>query len=293
MVAASRFVTVALIVTAQVFGLAPAFPANLAAASVETLGPVEAPAPVALAADELARLAERQEADLQSTAWAKAFDEISLWRAACPKAAPLSVGESQSLEQRHDAALDDTVALGESSAGRRILWFIPDRIVDCLDMVSAGFLFGPMAGAEAHLTRWASLGAHAGVGGGPLWYYNRNLALAAYIGALACIGPLQTYMIYEPGFGTGWTQGRPGVGVKHWMKKGAFSLDDDMVRDGWVDPWGVGGMFFYWTAEIHPIEIADFVAGLFTLGFVDFVEDDYANLIRASHKIGAEPHYRY
>ncbi|MBN1866399.1 hypothetical protein JW916_03810 [Candidatus Sumerlaeota bacterium] len=174
---------------------------------------------------------------------------------------------------------------------KRILLFLPDRILDCADMVTFGAGIGIGLGAEAHATRWAGLGMQGHGEVGIHWYYNRNLTpLIVDYASLIVFGPFQAYAVGFAGAGTAWSRGRPGTGTQTFDEGGLFSLDDSIVQDGWWDPWGIGASVFLVfagvEAEVHPIEIADCVVGLVTFGFVDISRDDFANPDRTECKTG-------
>lgn len=241
--------------------------------------------PHAFSGSEIATLEARQEADLDASDWGEAFAEVRRMRDIFVAPRPIGAAEAQILESQVDPQLGKVVAMGDGSVGQRILFFLPDRILDTLDTVSfivpVVVFWVPL---EVHITRYASLGVDANVGITLSWLYNRNLPLMFWFGAAASAGP---YHLYNRGFGgggTGWTEGRPGWGKKRYIKAGMFSPDDEMARDGWQDPWGIGAG--YWWFDIHPIEIADLVAGLLTFGFADISKDDFANPDRSPYKIG-------
>lgn len=240
------------------------------------LGNAEAPQP--LSPEEVQALLGNEANALASTEWGAAFQEIAERRAVLIDAEALNTNECIPLALITDKDLDKVIAFGETSAIRRIGLFFPDRILDALDMFSGGATLFPLAvgiGTEIHITRYASigLGAQAGVGL-IMWYYNRNLMTPTpCYGALAMFGPWQAYAMGFVGAGTGWTKGRPDAGSKLWTKAGRFSKKDKIAQDGWSDPWAIGAG---WAAEIHPVEIADFLTGFLTLGFVDISKDDYA-----------------
>jgi len=236
--------------------------------------------------DEMRVFASRQETDVVESDWGKTAREVSRVRLRFPDAVALSDADAAHLASLSDPSLDEVAASGAWTVWRRIILFIPDRILDAVDMVSGGVGVGPGIGGEVHVTRWASLGLGVQAGIAGLWYYNRNLAIAPVFGASASFGPWQAYSAGFVGAGTGWTKGRPGAGGKWYTKAGMFSMEDRMVQDGWSDPWGVGAG---WAAEIHPIEVADFVTGLVTVGFVDIVRDDFGKAGRAQYKIGHRP----
>lgn len=186
----------------------------------------------------------------------------------------------------------EAVAVERASAGRRALWFFPDRIIDALDMVT--FETGIVGlGADVHVTQWATLGAHMEAAFGSVWWnYNRNLGFGPRYAMILRFGPWHSYNMKMFGVGLGWDKGWPGAGAIRLRKRGVFSVDDKIVQYGWVDPWAIGARFFGWgTVDLHPIEVADFITGLLTIGFIDISQDDYANLQRARYKVGMPVHF--
>lgn len=233
--------------------------------------------------EEVSCLLKKEKSDMLNTEWGKAFKYADDLRSSIMKPQNLDYKELLNLKMLNDISLNKVIAAGTGTPLNRILWFFPDRILDCLDIVSLPINIGLWFRPCLHITRWCSLGFGGEVSGGILWFYNRNLAPNLMIGIYAMIGPYQAYTYDFLGIGTAWNMGLPGAGNKFYYKAGIFSMDDEPVVDGWMDPWGIG--ITPWD-DIHPIEIADFISGLFTLGFYDLSGDDYANPFRSQYKIG-------
>ncbi len=249
--------------------------------------------PQPLSKTEISTLQQEEDESLQVTEWGDYVKNMEQFQKNVQEPQPLGTTEITFLMKQTDGeTLGNFVGLGERNTWRCILLFIPDRILDALDMVSGGVaVLGVGVGAEVHVTRYASLGAGAQAMVLPnlFWYYNRNLMTTAYAtGVIASGGPYQDYILKFFGVGTGMDKGRPGAGRKVFRKAGMFSKQDKMCQEGWMDPWGIG---FGWALELHPVEIADFFAGLFTVGFVDISRDDYANPNRTRYKIGTPVEY--
>jgi uncharacterized protein YceK len=173
---------------------------------------------------------------------------------------------------------------GEPSVLMRIVLFLPDRILDALDLVSFGAGVGAGMDINVHITRYLHFFAIGAYGtANPInWNYSRNLSALLAVENEIGIGPLVTGSAAFVGIGTGWDKGGPGSGSKSYQKTGIVSLSDPMYGDGYRDAWGIGvgvGPILLGPraeAEIHPVEIVDLVAGLLTLGLVDISEDDFA-----------------
>jgi len=171
------------------------------------------------------------------------------------------------------------VAPGPSTARRAVL-FLPDRVLDALDMVSAGVGLGFGFDVNVHLTRFIhapALGIYWAIS--PVqWRYGRNLSLSFDHEFELGLGPLVMYKAEFFGGGTGWGPDAS----REFSKLGLVSPNDRMLREGFRDPWAVGAsvgpILLPPRAEVdvHPVEVADFVVGLFTLGFVDLAGDDWA-----------------
>lgn len=172
-------------------------------------------------------------------------------------------------------------ATGCAAAGKRAAWFLPDRAVDAADMVGASVGVGLLLGADVHVTRWMSLNLEYDTGYDIASFPERNYNAHAYYVSGAAIGPFQGYDIVLHGVGTNWGRNTDGSTRYFFRKRGMFSLDDEIVREGFVDPWGIGlglnvqGIGVH-LLEVHPVECADFALGLLSLGFVDISKDDYA-----------------
>ena len=170
------------------------------------------------------------------------------------------------------------------SAGRRVILYIPDRLMDALDVVT----FGLGAGYGFDVDRHATYFLHVPTLG---WYksfnflnwnYKRNLCYAVNEETEMGFLPFYSYSSKFSGKGTGWDSGAPGSGEKEYAKKGGISPQDPIYKEGYRDPWALGVAYGpvllspRVEVDLHPVEVADLIVGLVTFGFVDLSSDDYA-----------------
>ena len=163
-----------------------------------------------------------------------------------------------------------TSSVVKAEAGDTILLYIPNRIVDFADMFSITLGFGPAIGLKAQATKYCALGGEVGPTVQMIKGINRQYGFAKQSGydvsflmisaerrdRVDPIGSVKKYYYYSTGVPS--------------MEKNPYDL-----HKGAVDFWGVGGKIAALVelqAEIHPVEIADFVLGLF---FIDIKGDDF------------------
>ncbi|MCI0589980.1 MAG: hypothetical protein L0323_24470 [Planctomycetes bacterium] len=127
---------------------------------------------------------------------------------------------------------------GSASLGERLLLYVPNRLLDLLDVLHLGYGVGPGLGVEFHFTRHGRLGAVAGGDVGLAWLgrWTSPVECAAY--ARASLGTRET--IAESSLGERWRYPRWDVGYS------VFAL--------------VGVAY----AAIAPDEIVDFLVGFST-----------------------------
>ncbi len=260
---------------------------------------------------EIGEFTQRERGALSSSEWGTCIRGITQLDTCIMSPDSLTLAETATFKDANEPDFEPFIGRGEISTEQKILLFLPDRILDMLDMVSFNAsCVGIALGAEIHLTRYGNFGlGYYWTFVGLRWGYNRNLAFdLAKHHAFAGAGPLEAYHWSAVSAGTGWSKGKPGAGDRTFRKRGIFSRNErskdpgwgsllsksgSMVEEGWRDPWGIGCSAGFGLlgavqggVEIHPIEIADFFAGLFTAGMVDISRDDYANPNRAQYKIG-------
>ncbi len=150
----------------------------------------------------------------------------------------------------------------------RIIAYPVSRLLDILDVVS--FELGPQGGlyGGAHVTR--ALQASAGAGGGAQigWWQKREFGVGAGHVAGLCLIPFSLE-------GEGWsrvgTRGARNVAIC----ASGLNRPSDYLYQHHRDYWSAGARAIVLLVgarlEVHPVEAADALAGLF---FVDFLRDD-------------------
>src|SRR5690606_24788312 len=136
-----------------------------------------------------------------------------------------------------DAFFAEEPGWSERGVGGTILLYLPNRIVDLLDVVHVGYGVGPGAGIGLHFTRYGRLLAVAGVDVGIGWFGRYARPYQAAIYALAAAGP----MIAPPNADEKWVRWH----IPRW--------DIGVYLHALLDQAYVG---------IAPDEIVDFVVGL-------------------------------
>ena len=164
-----------------------------------------------------------------------------------------------------DAVKDDDT----TGTGRILLMYLPNVLIDFSDMFSVGISLGARAGAEVRITRWFQIGGSYGdsyflekgfnrqIGGGYDDGYSFQLvALAAEERYLDdTFGTVEEYIIKE-------------------SKARVLSPSNEVYEDKNRDFWAIGaeaGWLVNVKALVHPVEVADFVLGLF---FIDILDDN-------------------
>lgn len=151
-----------------------------------------------------------------------------------------------------------------------LLMYIPNRIVDMVDMFSLDLGFGPSAKADMRVTRAFSFGAGTGATAMALKGYNRQYGCSlddGYDMSFAWIANensershslnnVQEYWYHSSGMP------KPSERIYNWQKG---------ARDYWAIEAG-GALFVQVDFAIHPVDIADFITGFF---FYDLKGDDY------------------
>mgnify|MGYP004712014807 FL=1 len=164
--------------------------------------------------------------------------------------------------------VESGVSSGEksNSIGKKLLMYIPNRLLDLLDIVSIELKSGAVIGAEARVTRAFGIGGEVGTYGSALKGYNRQYGFAVTEGAEG-----QFF------FGSAMDLARPlvwGDIERYWIQGTNFPLPSNRIyqekaRDYWALELGASCLFGV-KVSIHPVAIADFFTGLILID----VEDD-------------------
>lgn len=154
---------------------------------------------------------------------------------------------------------------GVAAVGHNILWYLPNRICDLVDCFTGEIGVGEI-GIDLKLTRYAEFGTGIGTAYMTGWSINRQNGLymqRSYYANFLQLNASDTVRktvcgdyipIYSSHSGT--------VDIENMLKQNA------------EDPFAIGikaGCYINFRFELHPVEIADFIAGIF---FIDFKKDD-------------------
>lgn len=168
-----------------------------------------------------------------------------------------------------ELSADSSVSSGEESDsfGKKLLMYIPNRLLDLLDIVSIELKSGAVIGAEARVTRAFGIGGEVGSYGSALKGYNRQYGFAVTEGAEG-----QFF------FGSAMDLARPlvwGDVERYWVQGTNFPLPSNRIyqekaRDYWALELGASCLLGV-KVSIHPVAIADFLTGLI---LIDIEDDD-------------------
>ena len=163
------------------------------------------------------------------------------------------------------------------SVGRRILFYLPDRILDLIDQLTFEINLGPQLGFEAYATRAIQVDAYIGSTLGIGWGQKKHIGIRNESLASLGLGPIAPTALGGAKFGTGGVGAHGNVILLH----GPWGRTYQNYRDYWA----IGGRFGFLlvgaTFEYHPLEIVDFVAGWV---FLDPLNDDLATTRRLRFK---------
>jgi|GEM_PF-1618444 hypothetical protein len=200
---------------------------------------------------------------------AAAFLEVSAQEKTSQPAAELQAANLAADEAlaEEEAAIDDSGS-AMNGIGGKLLMYIPNRIVDFLDIFSIELKSGAAIGAEFSITRAFGLGGEFGAYGSAVKGYNRQygFALSEGVEAQAVSASyinLQRPVVY-------------GNVERFWVQGSNFPcpsnrLYREKIRDYWAIELGaicLAGA----KVSIHPVSLADFFTGLILL---DLENDDY------------------
>ena len=150
------------------------------------------------------------------------------------------------------------------------LMYIPNRIIDLTDIVTAGIGFGPEASLELTATKYCQIGAAYGDRYFLEKGYNRQYGGGYYSGYNASFTRWYTERAFNDyTFGT----------IKPYVIVGLDSSerypDRKPYSDGIRDFWKIGfhfGWIFDVGVHVHPVAIANFLTGFFLIRLTDTEE---------------------
>lgn len=168
-----------------------------------------------------------------------------------------------------ELSADSSVSSGEESDsfGKKLLMYIPNRLLDLFDIVTLELKSGAVIGAEARVTRAFGIGGEVGTYGSALKGYNRQYGFSITEGAEG-----QFF------FGSAMDLARPlvwGDIERYWIQGTNFPLPSNRIyqekaRDYWALELGASCLLGV-KVSIHPVAIADFLTGLI---LIDIEDDD-------------------
>ncbi|HCE42385.1 MAG TPA: hypothetical protein DET40_02410 [Lentisphaeria bacterium] len=169
------------------------------------------------------------------------------------------------------------------SIAKTVVMYLPNRIIDILDIVTMDVGAGASFGAEARITRWLQFGGMTI----DRYFVGKNCSRqfgggyeAGWNYEMFCLDAEAKYVDYTFGSMN-----------KYVVKRKPFGLADlgentfEKSRDFWEIGANAGWMVSMGVA-IHPVEIADFLAGLV---LIDLKKDDYGNEAPAAPAAAGAP----
>jgi hypothetical protein len=172
----------------------------------------------------------------------------------------------------------------ERSVPAKVLLYLPDRILDLLDILSFDVHLGPGLFLNYHVTRAAQvgIGAHGTAGVG--WHDHRSFGFLAQAESGIVVVALGAQAF------AGATAGTSGVMATADALAGLHQPSDRIYRE-LRDYWAIGEsatiIIFGIEWDFHPVELADFFLGW---GRIDILNDDFAHT-RGLHLSRAERRY--
>lgn len=153
----------------------------------------------------------------------------------------------------------------------RSLLYLPDRLLDLLDVVSLDVGFGPGAFANIHATRGLQAGGGLRATGGIGLHNHRSIGLLSQ--TEAGVNVLGAGAQVYAGALVGTSGVVTGQGAMAGLHRPSAPLYRDF-RDYWAVGTGVTAILVSADADFHPVQLVDFLAGF--VG-VDFLNDDFAH----------------
>ena len=158
----------------------------------------------------------------------------------------------------------------KDNIGEKLLFYIPNRIVDALDTFSVSLGFGPVIEARLMATRAIDVGAGIGMAAKAYKLHNRQYGFGVEDGwywSFICIGE-EDFSVFES------------VGTVQMFDETRTGFPEPTQRvydffDGARDYWAFGGALglgLDGELYVHPVELADFVLGFF---LIDIKQDDF------------------
>jgi hypothetical protein len=162
-----------------------------------------------------------------------------------------------------------------ATTGEKIAWYIPDRIMDFIEQIDLWISVGPQIGFGGHVTRAlqveAFTGGSIGVGIGQKKMIGFRSDATTEIG----LGPVVLAAVAGGKAGSG--------GLSYTADAIWFHTPSKPIYQNYRDYWGIGGhgaFVFGIELEYHPLEIVDFLGGIF---LYDPMNDDYATTRRLKY----------
>ena len=202
----------------------------------------------------------------------KAISDVEKSRAEARSSLEAAEKARKEAAPRKDAAEAKTVEQNDSSeesvlakVGKKILWYIPNRLSDLMDVFTVELGAGEL-GLDLQLTRYLTLGAGVGKSYMLGWsifnqhgIYGQQGWYADFLNLRASeIRREQVCGMYMP---------------LYRYSRGSVDIGE-MGKSKAEDPYAIGvriGCYLNFKFQIHVTELADFVAGIF---FIDFKDDD-------------------
>lgn len=151
----------------------------------------------------------------------------------------------------------------------KIALYIPNRVMDALDIVTLSVGVGPVVRADVYATRAFAFGAGVGAEVMAVKGYNRQYGVCREAGYNMSFAMFNSVNLTRDG------QSR--LVVPFVIDEDGFPSPNERLYEfysGARDYWAFGGSLalgLAGTLAIHPVEIADFITGIF---FIDLKEDD-------------------
>ncbi len=160
------------------------------------------------------------------------------------------------------------------SLRKRILFYVPDRVLDLLDVIGFDVHLGPGLYLNYHVTRAVQIGGGARAVAGLGWHTKRSLGLLgnAEAGLNLIAAGAQTVNAGQ--------LGTSGVQTGSYHQAGLHRPTDPVyqeMRDYWAVGADVTFLVFGISWDVHPVEAADFLAGF---ALRDFLHDDLGSTQR-------------